>query len=87
MNPQKQNLANTTLTLQEKLSDNQDIRGKRHELSFVIVLFLTAILRSDKALKMSVIHRGMLEDFCRLSKLLEVDFKKCVSSSNSRKLL
>jgi hypothetical protein len=27
MNPQKQNLANTTLTLQEKLSDNQDIRG------------------------------------------------------------
>ena len=67
--------------------DNRDIRGKRHELSFVIVLFLIAILRSDKALKMSVIHRGMVEDFFRLSKLLGVDFKKCVSYSQSKRIL
>ena len=53
----------------------------------MIVLFLIAILRSDKALKMSVIHRGMVEDFFRLSKLLGVDFKKCVSYSQPKRIL
>lgn len=73
--------------MQEKLSDNRDIRGKRHELSFVIVLFLTAILRSDKGLKMSVIHRGMKEDFSRLSTLLGVNFQQCVSYSQLKRIL
>ena len=67
--------------------DNRDIRRKHHEFSYVIVLFLIAILRSDKALKMSVIHRGMVEDFFRLSKLLGVDFKKCVSYSQPKRIL
>lgn len=36
---------------------------------------------------MSIIYRGMLEDFGRLSKLLGVDLKKCVSYSQLKKVL
>jgi hypothetical protein len=34
-------------------------RNKRHERAFVLALFLTSILRTDKLLKMSVVHRAM----------------------------
>lgn len=50
-------------------------------------MFLTAILRSDKRLKMSVIHRGMKEDFSQLSTLLEVNFERCVSYSQLKRIL
>ena len=53
----------------------------------VVVLFLTAILRSDKLLKMSVIHRGMEEDFHCLSALLGANPQKCVSYSQLKRIL
>ena len=59
----------------------------RHELSFVVVCFLVAILRSDKQLSLSVIHRSMQEDFEFLSDLLDVNFNKCVSYSQLKRIL
>lgn len=73
--------------MQAKLSDSRDIRGKRHELSFVVVLFLTSILRSDKLLNLSVIHRAMLNDYEKLSHILGIKVAKCVSYSQLKRVL
>jgi|LakMenE29Apr09ns_1017244.scaffolds.fasta_scaffold05444_1 predicted transposase YbfD/YdcC len=70
-----------------KLSDSRDIRGKRHELAFIVVLFLTSILRSDKLLNLSVIHRAMLDDFEKLAHILGIKVAKCISYSQLKRLL
>lgn len=73
--------------IQSKLPDIRDERGKRHELAFIVVCFLVAILRSDKALNMSVIHRSMLEDFGRLSRTLRLDAGHCISYSQLKRVI
>ena len=73
--------------VQMKLSDSRDIRGKRHELAFIVVLFLTSILRSDKLLNLSVIHRAMLDDFEKLAHILGIKVAKCISYSQLKRLL
>ena len=49
--------------------------------------FLVAILRSDKQLSLSVIHRSMQEDFEFLSAHLALNFKRCVSYSQLKRIL
>lgn len=73
--------------MQKKLSDSRDIRGKRHELAFIVVLFLTSILRSDKLLNLSVIHRAMLDDFENLAHILGIKVARCVSYSQLKRIL
>ena len=73
--------------MQAKLLDSRDIRGKRHELAFVVVLFLIAILRTDKKLTVSVIHRSMVEDCGRLAAELGIKVDKCVSYSQLKRIL
>lgn len=63
------------------------MRGKRHELGFVVVLFLTSILRSDKSLNLSVIHRTMEADFKRLKRVLDLKIERCVSYSQLKRIL
>jgi len=56
-------------------------------LAFVLVLFLTSILRTDKLLKMSVIHRAMQDCWCQLATDLGIEVKKCVSYSQLKRIL
>jgi len=50
-----------------------------------VVLFLTSILRTDKLLNMSVIHRAMQDGWRELAEELGVEVKKCVSYSQPRR--
>jgi predicted transposase YbfD/YdcC len=73
--------------LQDKLPDYRDNRGKRHELSFVVVNFMLAIIQSYTALSMSGILRQMERGHDKLTKDLEVGSKKCISLSQLRRVL
>lgn len=52
-----------------------------------MVLFLTSVLRTDKALKVSVIHRVMEDDWRELSVQLGVKAKRCVSYTQLKRIL
>ena len=52
-----------------------------------MVLFLTSILRTDKPLKISVVHRTMKDDWRQLAHDLEVEVKRCVSYSQLNRIL
>lgn len=52
-----------------------------------MVLFLTAILRTDKPLKMSVIHRTMKDDWRQLGQDLGVKVERCVSYSQLKRII
>lgn len=52
-----------------------------------MVLFLTSILRTDKLLKMSVIHRAMEDSWRELAGQLDLKVKKCVSYSQLKRII
>lgn len=52
-----------------------------------MVLFLTSILRTDKLLKMSVIHRAMRDCWRQLAGELGVEVKRCVSYSQLKRII
>ena len=51
------------------------------------MLFLTSILRTDKPLKISVVHRTMKDDWRQLAHDLGVEVKRCVSYSQLKRIL
>lgn len=74
------------------LPDSRDRRGKKHELAFVtecrpVVLFLVAILRSDKHLNLSYLHRLMQTACLDLSDTLGLLTRACVSYSQLKRIL
>lgn len=56
--------------LQNKLKDTRDNRGKKHNLSFVILLFMYAIIRSSGSINYLKIHRQMKRDLSSIQKKL-----------------
>ena len=52
-----------------------------------MVLFLTAILRTDKLLKMSVIHRAMQDCWRELADDLGAEVDRCVSYSQLKRIV
>lgn len=56
-------------------------------MAFVVVLFLTSILRTDKPLKMSVIHRAMKDCWRQLAQDLGVEVERCVSYSQIKRII
>ena len=87
MNESENNITNYFKELQNKLKDFRDKRGKRHELSFVILSFFIAILRSCGKLNYSVIHRSMKRDFEYLKNLVGENYTKPVSYSQIKRIL
>jgi len=52
-----------------------------------VVLFLTSILRTDKLLKMSVIHRAMQDCWGQLASDVGAEVKSCVSYSQLKRII
>ncbi len=69
------------------LCDTRDCRGKKHEWAFVLVLFLTAMLRSDKRLNLSYLHRLMQEECPALCEELGLEPRSCISYSQLKRIL
>jgi hypothetical protein len=69
------------------LCDSRDSRGKKHELAFVVVLFLVAILRSDKHLNLSYLHRLMQNQSPALCKELGLAPRACISYSQLKRII
>lgn len=69
------------------LCDTRDCRGKRHELAFVLVLFLVVILRSDKHLNVSYLHRLMQKECAVLCAELGLALRPCISYSQLKRII
>lgn len=53
----------------------------------MVVLFLTSILRTDKLLEMSVIHRAMQDCWRHLAADLGIEVERCVSYSQLKRII
>ena len=53
----------------------------------MVVLFLTSILRTDKLLNMSVVHRAMQDCWGQLAADVGVEVKSCVSYSQLKRII
>ncbi len=73
--------------LQNKLKDFRDNRGKKHNLSVVILLFIYAIIRSSGLLNYLKIHRQMVRDAPYIQRKLGLEVKKCISYTQLRRIL
>jgi len=73
--------------LQKNLEDSRDIRGKKHELAFVLLGFMLAIVRSYSTLSMSFIHRQMNRMHDQLTKDLKTESTKCISLTQLRRVI
>lgn len=72
----------------QAITDLRDNRGKTHELAFVLVGFMLAILRFSGKLNLSKIHRMMVRDYERLCTSLEFcPLSGCVSYTQLLRLL
>ncbi|GAA4841790.1 hypothetical protein [Algivirga pacifica] len=74
--------------LQERLPDTRDNRGKQHELAFVIILFIVALLRHQSRYSMLSIYRNMQRFYRTVSRRLNyTQSDKCVSRSQLIRIL
>ncbi len=73
--------------LQKKLSDFRDNRGKRHDLSLVILTFMYSIMRSPGMLNYSQIQRAMKRELKYLLRKLDKKICVCISYSQLKRLL
>ena len=73
--------------MQKELEDNRDNRGKRHDLSIVVLGFLIAILKSTGKLNFSKIHRIMRRDYPSLMQDLGLTSSTCISRSQLIRIL
>ncbi len=73
--------------LQNKLKDTRDNRGKKHDLSVVILLFMYAIIRSSGFLNYLKIHRQMMRDAAFIQKKLGLEKKECISYTQLKRIL
>ena len=80
-------IAKYYLEIKAYLPDNRSNIGKRHELAFVLVSFLVAILRSNGKLSLSQIHRTMNREHCVLSQNLDYKESRCISRVQLRRVL
>jgi hypothetical protein len=73
--------------LQTNIQDFRDKRGQHHELAFVIILFVYAMMRTDKKLTSATIHRKMVENQSSLLALLELNPCPSISYSPLKRIL
>lgn len=69
------------------MHDNRDNRGKKHDLAFVILLFMYSILRSSDSLNYLSIHLKMKKEYRYLEKKLNENFGKCISYKQFSRIL
>jgi len=65
--------------LQAELTDSRDVRGKKHELAFVITCFVVAIIKRYDLLSLAKIHRTMKRIHDECASEVESPSKKCIS--------
>ena len=73
--------------LQTKLKDNRSAIGRKHELAFVITLFILSILRSSDQLSLSKIHRNMVRYYEKLCICLHKEVDHCISRVQLSRIL
>ncbi|QZE15534.1 ISAs1 family transposase [Halosquirtibacter laminarini] len=73
--------------LQVKLVDNRSHVGRKHELAFVITLFIISILTSSDHLSINKIHRNMVRYYEKLCICLHKDVDHCISRVQLTRIL
>ncbi len=73
--------------LQNRLKDTRDNRGKKHDLSLVILLFMYAIIRTSGFINYLKIHRQMKRDFPFIQKKIGLEAKKCISYTQLKRVM
>lgn len=87
MNVSDETLKSYYTQLQKRLPDFRDNRGKRHDLSLIMLIFMYSILRSPGSLNYSLIHRTMKRELKYLLCKLGKKVCACISYSQLKRLL
>lgn len=63
------------------------MRGRRHELAFVLYCFAYSILRLTGQITISRVHRMMQREYVNLARELDLPLSQCISDSQLRRVL